>query len=63
MQLFLEMYGFKNLIAKPTCYENLEERFSIDLILTNRSSSFQCSFVIESGLSHFHKMDCYKTSF
>ena len=38
---------YKNLNNKPTC---------IDLILTNKPRSFQHSYVIETGLSDFHKM-------
>ena len=56
MQSFLELYGFRNLISEPTCYKNPEKPSSIDLILTNSSSSFQNSCAIETGLSDFHKM-------
>ena len=56
MQSFLELYGLRNLISEPTCYKNPEKPSSIDLILTNSSSSFQNSCAIETGLSNFHKM-------
>ena len=56
MHSFLEQHGFKNLIAKTTFHKNPEKRSSIDLILTNSLSSFQCSCVIETALSDFHKM-------
>ena len=49
-------YGLRNLISEPTCYKNPEKPSSIDLILTNSSSSFQNSFAIETCLSDFHKM-------
>ena len=56
MQSFHELYGLRNLISEPTCYKNPEKPSSIDLILTNSSSSFQNSRAIETGLSDFHKM-------
>ena len=36
-----------------TCYKNPS---CIDLILTNRSNSFQNTMVVETGISDFHKM-------
>ena len=56
MKLFLELYGLKNLILEPTCYKNPEKPSSINLILTNSSSSFQNSCAIEAVLSYFLKM-------
>ena len=56
MQSFLQLYGLKNSVPKPTCYKNPEKHSSVDLMLTNSSSSFQCFCVIETGLSHFHQM-------
>ena len=41
---------------KPTCFKNPDNPSRIDLILTNRSISFQNSGVIETGLSDFHKL-------
>ena len=52
---FLEIYNLKNLVKKPTCFKSDRPR-SIDLILTNRASSFQCTDSIETGLSDFHCM-------
>ena len=49
------MYGLKNVIATATCYKNPEKVFNMDLILTISWSSFQCSCVIETGLSNFHQ--------
>ena len=43
MHSFLELHEFKNLIAKTTFHKNPEKRSSIDLILTNSLSKFQCS--------------------
>ena len=56
MQLFLEVYGLRNWILKPTCYKNTGKPSIIDLILTNSSSSFQNSCAIETGLSDIHNM-------
>ena len=52
---FFEIYNLKNLVKKPTCFKSDRPR-SIDLILTNRASSFQCTDSIETGLSDFHCM-------
>ena len=51
----LETYNLKNLVKKPTCFISDRPR-SIDLMLTNRASSFQCTDSIETGLSDFHCM-------
>ena len=65
MQSFLELYGLINLISGQTCHKNPEKPSSIDLILTNSSSSFQNSCAIETGLSDFPMMTTtvMKTSF
>ena len=62
---FCELYNLKNLVKEPTCFKNLENPSSIDLILTNRHRSFQHTIVIETGLSDFHKMTAttLKTTF
>ena len=49
-------YNLKNLIKDPTCYKNLTNPSSIDVMLTNRSRSFFNSITIESGLSDHHKL-------
>ena len=46
----------KNLVKEPTCFKNHINPSCIDLILTNRSRSFQNTSVIENGVSDFHKM-------
>ena len=56
MQSFLKLYGLRNLISEPTCYKNPENPSSIDLILTNSSSSFQHPCALETSLSDFHKI-------
>ena len=65
MQSFLELYGLITLISGQTCHKNPEKPSSIDLILTNSSSSFQNSCTIETGLSDFPMMTTtvMKTSF
>ena len=56
MSNFCESYNLSSLIKESTCYKNPENPSSIDLILTNSPHSFQCSSVVETGLSDFHKM-------
>ena len=53
---FSEIYNTKNIINEKSCFKNPENPTCIDLILTNRPRSFQDSTVVETGLSHFHKM-------
>ena len=53
---FCEIYNLKNIIREKTCFKNPNNPSCIDLIITNRPTSFQNSMVIETGLSDFHKM-------
>ena len=53
---FCHIFSCRNLIKEKTCFKNPQNPSCIDLILTNRSKSFQNSMVIETGLSDFHKM-------
>ena len=53
---FCELYNFKNLIKGNTCFKNPNKPSCIALIVTNRPKCFQNSMVIETGLSHFHKI-------
>ena len=53
---FCDLFDLVNLIREATCYKNPEKPSRIDLILTNKSHSFQNSGVIEKGLSDFHRM-------
>ena len=55
---FCEMYDLQNLIKEPTCFKNVDNPSSIDVILTNRKENFQKSSAIEIGLSDHHKMVC-----
>ena len=56
MNVFCETYNLKNLITSPTCFKNPLNPSSIDVILTNKSRSFQNSQVIETGISDHHKL-------
>ena len=56
MKTFGEIYKLRNLIKEPTCFKNPENPTYIDLILTNKQLSFKDTYVIETGLSEFHKM-------
>ena len=56
MEDFCKSYNLKSLVRVPTCFKNPENPSCIDLILTNSPYSFQSSCVIETGLSHFHKI-------
>ena len=53
---FCNLYLLKNLIKKPTCFQNLENPKTTDLILTNRPRSFCNSDTLETELSDFHKL-------
>ena len=53
---FCNSYLFKNLIKKTTCFRNLENPKTTDLILTSRPRSFCNSDTLEAGLSNFHKL-------
>ena len=54
--IFCDTYNLKNVIKEPTCYKNPNKSSCIDLMLTNKPRSFKHSFVIETGLSDFHRM-------
>ena len=65
MKQFCSLNRLKNLINKPTCYKNSEKPSCIDLILTNQPTIFQCSAVLETGLSDIHLLTVteFKMSF
>ena len=52
---FVDSYDLTNLVRNPTCFKSDSPR-CIDLILTNRKSSFKDTVTIETGLSDFHLM-------
>ena len=43
-------------MKEPTCYKNPDNPSCIDLFLTNRPRTFQCTTTIETGISDFHKL-------
>ena len=53
---FCETYNLQNLIKDPTCYKSISNPSSIDVMLTNKKSSFVNSMTLETGLSDHHKM-------
>ena len=65
MSGFCNKFGLESLIKDATCYKNPENPSTIELILTNNPRRFQTSYVIETGLSDFHRMvlTTMKTSF
>ena len=56
MKNFCETYNLENLIKVPTCFKNVNNPSSIDVMLTNRKNCFQNTMVIETCLSDHHKM-------
>ena len=50
MKTFCETYDLTNLITEPTCFKSVENPSSIDVILTNRTQSFENSITVETGL-------------
>ena len=53
---FCDIYNLRNLVKEPTCYKNPDNPSCIDLFLTNRPRTFQCTTTIETGISDFHKL-------
>ena len=53
---FCDIYNLKNLVKEPTCYKNPGNPSCIDLFLTNRPRTFQCTATVETGISDFHKL-------
>ena len=56
MKTFCETYNLRNFIKKPTYFKNTQNSTCIDLLLTNKPLSFKNTYLIEAGLSDFHKM-------
>ena len=54
MKLAISWTWIKYLIKCPTCYKSMDSPSSIDVFLTNKTSSFQNSMAIEVGLADFH---------
>ena len=51
----MESYSLKNIAKAPICFQSDRPK-TIDLIFTNRTSNFQNTTSIETGLSDFHCM-------
>ena len=43
-------------MKEPTCYKNPVNPSCIDLLLTNRPRTFQCTTTIEADISDFYKL-------
>ena len=56
MNEFCCICSLSSLVQEPTCFKNPDRPSCIDLILTNKSASFQNNMVVETGLSDFHKL-------
>ena len=54
MKTFGEIYKLQNLIKEPECFK--KNPTCIGLIFTKKPFSFKNTYVIETGLSDFHKM-------
>ena len=50
------LYNLKNMIRETSYFKNQNNPCYIDLIITDRSKSFQNYMVTETGLSDSHKM-------
>ena len=55
LEEFCDMFNLTNLVDSETCVTN-SHKSTIDLILTNKTSSFQKTLATETGLSDFHKL-------
>ena len=53
---FCDIYNLKNLVKEPTCFKNPDNPSCIDLFLTNRPRTFQCTTTIDTGISDFRKL-------
>ena len=54
---FCDLNGLKNLTNVPTCYKNVDNLTSIDLVLKNRPGYFHHSIVFETGLPFTFKQE------
>ena len=46
---FCDIYNLKNLVKEPTCFKKPDNPSCIDLFLTNRSRTSQCTTTIETA--------------
>ena len=56
METFCQVHNFNNLLDKAKCYKNPINLSCVDLIIMNKSRSFENSCTFETGLSDFQKM-------
>ena len=56
LHLFCNQYKLKSLNKDPTCYQNIDNPFCIDLLIINSAKSFESTCTTENGLSDFHKL-------
>ena len=63
MKNLYQIYGCKDIVIDKTYFKNLINSTCIDLIITNRPTSYKESEVIETGLSAFHKRNPNKSTF
>ena len=55
LEEFCDTFNLTNLVKSETCFMN-NHKSTIDLILTNKSRSFQITNVTETGVSDCHKL-------
>ena len=53
---FLNAYNAKNIVKTKTCFKSIENPTCVDLIITDKSGSFQHTDVFETGISDDHKL-------
>ena len=53
---FCDIYNLENFVKERTCYKNTDSPSCIDLFLTNRPRTFQCTTPIETGIFDFQKL-------
>lgn len=54
---FCNICDLKNLVKEPTCFENPDKPSCIDLFLRNYSKSSKYTYILETGLSDFYKIN------
>ena len=65
LEYFMNEHNCYSLIREPTCFKSITNPSCIDLFLTNKKHSFQCSKTIVTGLSDYHRLilTIFKTTF
>ena len=53
---FSDIFNLKILVKEPICYKNPDNPSCINLFLTNRPRTFQCTTTIKTGISDFYKL-------